>query len=102
MRTQELANELGIPFVRVVANKVRNDQDRQAIEAFCAQHGMAIIGTVPQDELLAEAERQERSPFDFAPDSPAVASVRGIADAIEALALARPPSPADVGTNARA
>ena len=102
MRTHELADELAIPFVRVVANKLRNEGDGRAIEEFCAQHGMTIIGAVPQDEALAEAERHERSPFDFAPDSPAVVAVRGIADAIEALAAARPPGPAGAGAAARA
>lgn len=91
MRTHELCQELGIPFVRVVANKVRGDDDRQAIESFCAQHAMSIIGTVPLDESLQEAERQARSPFDFAPHGAAVSAIRGLADAIDLLAK----SPAD-------
>ncbi len=89
MRTHELSEELAIPFIRVVANKVRNEQDRQAIESFCAQHGMKVIGTVPEDEALGEAERQERSPYDFARESAAVLAIREIADAIDALALVR-------------
>lgn len=97
MRTHELSEELAIPFIRVVANKVRNDEDRRAIEAFCAQHGMAVIGAVPHDEALIEAERQAKSPYDFAPDSAAVTAIRGIADEIDALALSRPGRPADQG-----
>lgn len=86
MRTHELCEELEIPFIRVIANKVRGDEDRQAIESFCAQHGMLIIGAVPLDEQMMEAERQARSPFDFAPDGSAVTAIRAVADAIETLA----------------
>lgn len=94
MRTHELCEELEIPFIRVVANKVRNDEDRQAIEAFCAQHGMTIIGAVPLDEALMEAERQAKSPCDFAPDGPAATAIRAIADAIDGLAGSQPDGPA--------
>ena len=89
MRTHELCEELEIPFIRVVANKVRNDEDRQAIESFCAQHAMAIIGAVPLDEELVEAERQAKSPFDFAQQGAAVSAIGAIADAIDALAGSR-------------
>lgn len=85
MRTHELAAELAIPFIRVVANKVRNEDDRRAIESFCQQHDMTIIGVVPQDEALMEAERQAKSPYDFAPDSAAVSAIREIADRVAAL-----------------
>lgn len=85
MRTHELSEELAIPFIRVVANKVRNDEDRQAIESFCTQHGMTLIGTVPQDETLMEAERQAKSPYDFDRDGAGVAAIRKIADEIDGL-----------------
>lgn len=85
MRTHELAEELAIPFIRVVANKVRHEDDRRAIETFCAQHGMAIIGAVPQDEALMEAERQAKSPYDFAPRSAGITAIREIADRIASL-----------------
>jgi CO dehydrogenase maturation factor len=90
MRTHELCEELAIPFTRVVSNKIRNDEDRKAIESFCAQHGMTIIGAVPHDEALVEAERQAKSPYDFAPNGAGVASIRGIADEIDILARSRP------------
>src|SRR5215467_12110148 len=43
-RTHELASELAIPFIKVVANKVRTDEDRKAIATYCDQHGMELIG----------------------------------------------------------
>ncbi len=94
LRTHELCRELEIPFIRVVANKIRTGEDREAIESFCAQHDMAIIGAVPLDEDLVEAERQARSPFDFAPHGAAVTAITAIADAIDALAGLLPKRPA--------
>jgi len=89
MRTHILCAELAIPFIRVVANKVRGDEDRLAIESFCAQHGMDIIGVVPLDEAMMEAEREAKSPFDFAPESAGVTGIRNLADAIDGLGRSR-------------
>ena len=101
-RTHELATELAIPFVRVVANKVRNADDRAAIDAYCKQHKMGIIGYVPQDEALVEGEHKAMAPYDFAPGSAAVKAMREIAAAIDALAQAMPPPPAAASGELRA
>ena len=92
-RTAELASELAIPFIKVVANKVRTDDDRRAIEAYCRQHNMEIIGVVPYDEELMEAERQAKAPYDFAPRSVGVAAICSIATEISALSVRVPPPP---------
>ena len=86
-RTAELAEELGITFVRVVANKVRNAEDQAAIEAFCEQHGMTLIGSVPFDEVMVEAERDGRAPYDHASNSAGIAAIREMAGRIDALTL---------------
>jgi len=99
-RTYELATELAIPFIKVVANKVRTDEDREAIDTYCKQHGMEIIGAVPHDEALVEAEREAKAPYDFAPDAPGVKAIRGIADEIARLAKEMPK--AETGGGARA
>ncbi|MEP7345136.1 MAG: hypothetical protein ABI877_07710 [Gemmatimonadaceae bacterium] len=77
-----LATELGIPDVVVVANKVRDAEDRQAIADFCHAHGMRIVGEVPFDGGLAEVERSGGAPIDAASDSPAVAAIEALAEAL--------------------
>ena len=89
-RTCSLANELAIPFVRVVANKVRNEADAAAIESFCKQHDLEIIGTVPYDESMMEAERQAKAPIDFDPDSAGVQAIQAIAREVEQMEAALP------------
>ena len=90
-RTFSLANELKIPHVYAVANKVRTDADRDAIEAYCAQHGMPLIGAVPFDEQFVAAEQAAQAPADFAEGSPGMRAIEAVADrviALEALAPA--------------
>lgn len=89
-RTHALATELAIPFVKVVANKVRNADDLKAIETYCQQHNMEIIGVVPQDEALVAGEHQAKAPYDFAPNSPAVQAIRTISLTIAELARTMP------------
>lgn len=84
-RTWSLANELKIPHVYVVANKVRNEQDKAAIEEFCASHSMPTIGFVPAEEDFMEAERHAQAPIDFAPDSDGTKAIRDIAAKIRDL-----------------
>jgi|SRR6056300_999279 CO dehydrogenase maturation factor len=87
MRTAELSRELEIPFIKLVANKVRNSGDEEAIRTFCDQHGIDVIGVVPLDDNLVEAERLEKAPYDFKPDSPGVQSIRKIAQEIVSLGV---------------
>lgn len=100
-RTAELAAELAIPFVRVVANKVRSAEDQAAIDTFCARHGMTLIGTVPYDDAMVEAERDGRAPYDFAASSAGMTAIRQIAAEIDAIAGAASGSGAPKGGEAR-
>ena len=84
-RTFSLANELKIPHVYAVANKFRNDADRAAIDAYCAQHGMPLIGAVPFDEGFAIAEQAEQAPADIAGTSPGLRAIEVLAERLIAL-----------------
>jgi CO dehydrogenase maturation factor len=77
-RIVQLAGELGIGEVKAVVNKVRNEADRKAVHAFCAAHGLSVIGEIPNDLTLADAERAGQPPLDFNPDAPAVAAIRDL------------------------
>lgn len=74
-----LAGELGIPDVVVVANKVRDAGDRAAIADFCRAHGMRLVGEVPYDANMADAERRGGAPIDAAPGAPAVVAITALA-----------------------
>lgn len=77
-RITELAGELGIPDVVAVANKVRDESDRQAIAEFCTAHAMRLVSDVPYDASLVEAERAGRVPVER--PGAAVAAIARLAD----------------------
>jgi CO dehydrogenase maturation factor len=57
----------------VVGNQFRDEPDHAGLEP---------LGRIPWDADVAEAERRGRSPLDHCPDSPAVAAVARLADAL--------------------
>ncbi len=74
-RLARLARMENAPRVVAVANKVRMPRD----PAFVAERtGLQVVGSVPYDELLAEAERQGVPPIDHAPRSSAVQAVESL------------------------
>ncbi len=83
-RVVALATELGIADVVVLANKVRDDADRQAIAEFCAAHEMRLVGEVPFDPALAESERVGTPPIDHDPTGAAVSAIRALSGVLMA------------------
>ena len=56
-RVTELAHELGIPEVFVIANKLRTDDERAAIRAFAERHHLSVALEVPHDPHIEELDR---------------------------------------------
>ncbi|MBA3558573.1 MAG: hypothetical protein H0W30_08245 [Gemmatimonadaceae bacterium] len=81
-RVAALAAELGIGEVVAVANKVRDDADRTAIAEFCSAHSLTLVGEIPYDPTLLEAERAGKTPIDFDPNAPAVRAIEKLAAAL--------------------
>lgn len=84
-RTFSLANELKIPHIFAVANKVRSDADRDAIDAYCRQHGMPVIGVVPYEERFVAAEQAGQAPADGADGSAGLRAIEALADRVVEL-----------------
>ena len=81
-RLVPLAHDLGLERVWVVANKVRDDRDEAAIREYCARRGFEIIGVVPFDASVTEADHVGRALIDFDPTSRAVKAVEALAETI--------------------
>ena len=79
-RLVPLARELGLERVWVVANKVRNERDEAAIREYCARRSFEIVGVVPFDEAVAEADRLGRALIDERPTAAAVVAVDALTD----------------------
>ena len=81
-RMAVLAKDLGLERVALVANKVRDERDRAAVEQFAQANGLEIAGVIPFDDRLPDAERTGVAPLDHAPDAPAVAAIRDLAESM--------------------
>jgi CO dehydrogenase maturation factor len=74
-RTIPIAAELGIPRTSVVANKVRDDEERRTVERFCKEMGSELLAVVPYDDAVRDADRDGRAPIDHTPHSPLIQAV---------------------------
>ena len=83
VKIRGLGEELKIKHIAVVANRVRNPEDLEAVRR--AQPGMEIIGTLPLDEEIARADRAGVRPFEDGLQ-PAPDGLRILADKLLALA----------------
>jgi CO dehydrogenase maturation factor len=63
--------------VLAVASKVRQPDD---VEMIARGTGLEVVAAIPWDEALAEAERRQLAPIDFAPDCPAVLAVGSLVE----------------------
>jgi CO dehydrogenase maturation factor len=81
-RISPLAHELGIPKIAIVANKVRSERDERTIRDYADQLGLDVIGTVPWDSSVQEADFANQALFDHAFDAPATREIRRIFDTV--------------------
>jgi CO dehydrogenase maturation factor len=78
-RMAALAQDLGLERVALVANKIRDDRELEAVRSFAAKHDLELGGAVPFDERFPAAEHAGQAPLDFAPDAPAIHAIDEIA-----------------------
>src|ERR671939_800565 len=53
-RMAVLANDLGLERVALIANKIRDDSELQAVREFAAQHQLDVAAVGPYDQSLPE------------------------------------------------
>src|SRR5262245_35416595 len=64
-RVLELAKELGVPRVHAIANKLRDAADADAVRALCSARQIPLLGEVPWDDAVVEADRRGAALLDF-------------------------------------
>ena len=78
-RMAALAKDLGLERVALIANKMRGEDDLEAVREFARSNELEIGGVIPFDERMQGAERAGKSPFDFDPEAPAVEAIEAVA-----------------------
>ena len=62
--------------VVVVANRVRDERDVEAIREVLGHHEVAVI---PDDPSISDADKEGVAPIDAAPDAPGVTAIANLA-----------------------
>lgn len=80
LKIHELSRNLGIPKVYAVGNKVSSSVDEGAIEDFFNKAGVPVLGMVPFDEAVVEAERLGATPLSLGAGSKALISIESMVE----------------------
>jgi CO dehydrogenase maturation factor len=87
-RSFALARDLGIPDVRMVANKVRTPRDEDTVRDFAARHALPLAAVVPYDDAVVAADERGVALIEHQPSAPSVAVIRTLADELLAAPAA--------------
>lgn len=79
-RMGELAAELPISHVGVLATKLRDPEDEALLAEFCQRHDLDLLGHVPFDTAVLDADRDRAPLVEAAGDGPVVAAYRRLLD----------------------
>lgn len=90
-RMAALARELPVRRVAAVANKVREDADLDAIEAFCERHDLPLDGWIPFSDAVLAADRSATALVDADPEGEVVTAISRLLEQIEGIGDLRPP-----------
>jgi len=83
-RLAPLARDIEVKQMYVVANKVRNARDEEAIRHYCAEHELDVLAVLPFDEEVVEAESSGRPILDVDPASAYVGVVEQLLERLSA------------------
>jgi CO dehydrogenase maturation factor len=83
-RTVQLARELGIENVSLIANKVREPSDLRLLDALRSETHVDLIASIPYDEAARLADREGLPPIEVAPDSALVHAIEALAHTLDA------------------
>ena len=74
-----LAKDLGLERVGLIANKIRDEREEEAVNTFAGKHDLDVVGLIPFDERFPVAERAGVSPLDIEGDSPGITAIGDLA-----------------------
>ncbi|TFG34436.1 hypothetical protein EU527_03215 [Candidatus Thorarchaeota archaeon] len=81
-RVKRLAEDLGLERVFAVGNKIMNADDEVYVSDIVRSQGIPLLGIVPYDERIREADRLDLAPIDVDETSPAICAIQNIKDEV--------------------
>ncbi len=77
-KIRKLAEDINVGKIYAVGNKVATPEDATMITERLEKEGISLLGLVPLDESVKEADRKGVAPIDLNPDSPAMLAIKEI------------------------
>lgn len=77
-KIRTLAQDIDVGRVFAVGNKVASDDDEEMIRDWVEKEGIPLIGIVPLDEIVKQADRKGVAPIDMDANSPSMLAIREI------------------------
>lgn len=79
-RIRNLAVQLKVENILLVGNKIMNEKDEAAVRGFANRNNLPILGIVPYDPALRDADLAGEPPILAAPNAPSVQEMKAICD----------------------
>ncbi len=83
-RLQRLQGQEGGPRMVALANKIRSEDELAAIDEAI---DLPVVGSIPHDEAVRDADRHGVALVDHAPDSPAVTAISSFVEAMREMTM---------------
>ncbi|MGY5859470.1 MAG: AAA family ATPase [Candidatus Thorarchaeota archaeon] len=74
-KIRTLAQDIDVGRVFAVGNKVETDDDEEMIREWVEKEGIPLIGIVPLDESVKQADRKGVAPIDLDENSPSILAI---------------------------
>ncbi|HOW55281.1 MAG TPA: P-loop NTPase [Syntrophorhabdaceae bacterium] len=81
-RIVQLARHFDIPAAVIINKSDINQSCTDSIEQYCAQKDIPLLGRLPYEQAISEAQRQGKAIVEYAPDLPVSKALRGISEHI--------------------
>jgi len=79
-KLHDLATQIGIKKCLIVGNKVTSRQEGEHIENFAKANGLELLGLVPFDQVVLEADMRGETPLKYADRSKAVVAIQDLGE----------------------
>ena len=77
-RIRDLASDLGVENILLVGNKIMDERDEKAVRIFADENGIPIVGMIPYDPEVRNADLSGTPVIFASPSSPAVREIEAI------------------------
>ena len=85
-RIKKLAADIGVATIYVVGNKVANDEDADMIRQATEKQAVTLLGLIPIDENIKDADKKGIAPLDLNPESSGMLAIKQIKERVVELA----------------